>query len=512
MSKTRTEQIYATVIQKLNSVYKTESDFVDSDEFAICKLFEDCNEFGTNTKELIRNAIFDYFSQKGFKCYVFFRANNKASIRLKLFDIENNIYVDRLKKEYKDIQKDLKVKNEKDKIYILPKESIGIMLESLGSIEQDSTKKDLIRSAVKKILDLHTRDAIFFVNNQLLIKKFTPASESKDRAARRYYDDIPKEKLEKFDKFLKKSNINLRLQNELKKLTRTEFDFKRINNFTFGKSFVKTLQDMSIKITGSLVNDDEEVIFGYANYLLRTYFDEIMLFLSTTLIDNVLAKDRNAEAFLKFYNGDVAFAPSGAKFKKPDIIDSYGQRWNFSTIFQLSMQRLKMLEKIKESQEAIQKTKDAIADLNKRIDESEKEEKAKKEQMIKIDEGFKDSSENTKKMKDDLQKKRIELKKLKNKEEKYKLQTEISTLSAEMKKILAEEDKNINQKKKLETEIERVEIKIKMLGKDLNAYEKKLQNDYDKKEQLVENIQPVEEKHRSMLQALSKALSSFRGI
>jgi predicted nucleic acid-binding Zn-ribbon protein len=509
---TKTEDIYSKVIQNLSSVYKKESDFKDSDDFDICKLFDDCSEFGNDTKEYIRNAIFDYFSQKGFKCYVFFRSNNKASIRLKLFDLENNIYVDRLKKEYKDIEQHLKVKNEKDKIYILPKEPITVMLGSLESIEHESMKKDLIRSAVKKILDLHKRDAIFFVNNQLLIKKFTPAAENKDRAARRYYDDIPKEKLEKFSKFLKKSNIDLRIQNELKKLCRNDFDFKRINNFSFGKNFVKVLQDMSIRITGSLVSDEEEVIFGYANFLLRTYFEKIMLFLGTTLIDLVLEKDRNAEAFLKFYNGDVAFAPNGAKFKKPDIIDSYGQRWNFSTIFQLSMQRIKMLEKIKESQEAIQKTKDAIEDLGKKIAESEKEAKSKKEQMIDIDQSFQDSNEVTKQMKDDLQRKRIELKKLKDKDEKYKLQSEINKLSAEMKKILADEDRNMNTKKKLETEIERVDIKIKMLGKDLSAYEKKLQNDYDKKEQLIENVQPVEEKYHCMLQALSKALSSFRGI
>lgn len=509
------KDIYTKVIDKLSSLYVKEEDFVDSNDFLICALLskEDAESMDHcgEKKELVRQAIFDFFSAKGFKAYIFFRAGNRAAIRLKLFDFENNIYVDRLKKEFSDLGDAVESKNEKDKVYIIKKERLEKMHASLPSIEDVNARKDMIRSAAKQILALEQRDVIFFVGQELLIKVFTPAKEG-DKSAKRYYDSIPPEKLKKFDEFIKKSNMEIRINNELKKKMLNEFDFKRINNFQFGKNFIKILQTMCINVVSGFVKDDEYIIFGYANYLLRKVFDAAMVQLASSLIEGVLQKNKNAETFVKFYNGDIAFAPNGTKFQKPDIIDEYGQRWNYSTIFQMSMQRVKIIEKIKEAEEAIKKTKEIIEDVDTRMTDALSQIGEKTDELAKMDDEFKGMDAEIAKKKEELQRLRTDAQKNSDKNKEAELRSTITNLSTELKQLTRQDDQNLVSKKKLESEVERLNIKVTLLEKDKKAYEKKLENDLEKKKILIENMTPIEEKYGHMLKAVSKALSSFRGI
>jgi len=510
------KDLYSEVIKKLSVIYVTEDDFVDSNDFSICELLNSRQKISEDIcevkKELIRSAIFDFFAQKGFKAYVFFRTGNRVAIRLKLFDFENNIYVERVKQQFSDIKKHTKVKNENDKVYVVSSEKVSEMIDSLGKLDDISAKKDIVKSAAKQILELSSRDAIFFVGKELLIKVFTPAGEGEDRQAKRYYDSIPPEKLKKFDEFIKKSNMETRINNAIKKAMLNDFDFKRINNFQFGKGFIKTLQTICIDVVSGFVKDDEYVVFGYANYLLRKMFDPILTQLSSALIELILQKNKNAEEFVKFYNGDVAFAPNGSKFKKPDIIDEYGQRWNYSTIFQLSMQRVKIIEKIDEAENAIKKTKSVIEDLDTKITEALSTISDRNEELAKLEENFASLDAEILEKKDSLQKLRTEANKNKDRDKEYELKVSITNASNELKRLTRLEEQNVINKKKIEAEVEKLTIRNNIMDKDKKAYEKKLENDIEKKKLLIENMRPIEEKYGHMLKALSKALSSFRGI
>lgn len=91
------------------------------------------------------------------------------------------------------------------------------------------------------------------------------------------------------------------------------------------------------------------------------------------------------------------------------------------------------------------------------------------------------------------------------------IQEKINELSIQIKKLDKEDERVLGEKKKLESEIEKAQIKIVTLEKDKLAFEKKLERNLVQKSTLLEKQVPLDERYQVAAEALSKAISSFRG-
>lgn len=466
-------------------------------------------------KEEIRQAIIHFFASKGFKAFVFFGNNGKPIIKRKLFDYENNIYVNLFVTAFLDLKHEIKDDNNSGTL-VIEKELLDRFYDFLADIENIEERKNIIKSAIKKIFDLKERDAIFISNNKIIIKLFCPtniSTEKKPQVYRRSYEHLPEETLKYILRELEKNGLDEKIKQMVLEATQNELNFTKINNFQFGKSFIKVFQDkLYVLISATINEENKDNLIAYTNYVLRQKFDKILFLLAKELVDLLLVKNVNAETFLRFYNGDVAFTPDNKRFQKPDIIDETGLRWNSSTIFHVAIQRKKGLEKIKEITEEIASVEAKIADFEKKIIETKAEIVRAKEKLVLVEKEFRLITQKTKELVEDIKNLKNELAQEKDPERIRQLQELISKKSLEHKKQVKEEELNVLEKKKVENDIEKLEIKELTLNKDKVAFERKLQADIAKKSALIENQKPLDEKYETVIKAVAKAISSFRGV
>lgn len=468
-------------------------------------------------KDEIRQAIIHFYSTKGFKAHVFFK-NDTILIKSRLYDLENNVFVSVLSREFSDVYKHATISKDVEGISFIPEKTTRELLEFLHDVEEVDHKKEIIKNGLKKIMDLHSRDALFFVGNKIMIKRFKKSSEPKPAAkeanvqAKRSFDHIPQEALEYTDQKMREEGLEEKIEVAIGELSKEKLNFSKIDNFYFGKNFIKHVQEkFLVFLKDFMKNESPDNVMAFANFLLRKEFDNVLRLFAIRLIELLLIKDSYAEKFVKFYNGDTAFSTDGKRFQKPDIIDDKGQRWNASTIFQVAMQRKKGLEKIKEAKIDMLKTQKNIQSLEHQITKSEKEILNYQKHLEVIQKEFQEMSEKTQSGKDRI----FELKKVLQKEsdasKKQKMQEEINQLSIDIKRLHREEETNLKEKKKAEAESEKMGIKLNILKKDLLAFQKKLKNDFAREQNLETNQKPLNEKYDTTVRALAKALSSFRG-
>ncbi len=511
------EQKYQEVFKKLLESFADDNIVrvaEDKEIFAVVYRVVPLQEVQTY-KEEIRQAVLHFYVSKGFKAFLFFATDGMPTLKKKLFDFENNIYVNLCFDNFFHIGDKLKKDEEKPDLLYLASSDTKELYDFLSDIPNKDEQKEVVRNSIKKILNLSTRDAIFFAGEKVVIKKFAEASqkEGNDKpppGVRRSFDHIPQEQLQRFLKELEKQGLDEKLRQVAIYASQNDLDLKKINPFQFGKSFIKVFQDNIIRLVGGAVQIKEDMP-AYTNYVFRVKFDGMLYQLSRELVELLLNKNANAEQFIRFYNGDTSFTPDNKRFQKPDIIDDTGLRWNSSTIFQIAIQRKKCLEKIKEISDEIVAVEDKIREFERKIAEAKKDAEREREKLGNIEKEFRELTANTRRLKDEVGLLKEEFASKKEANEIRVIQEQIATKSYELKKNLKDEELNMLDKKKIENEAERATIKEQQLIKDKVSFERKLAADFSKKENLVENQKPLDEKYEIVLRALGKAISSFRG-
>lgn len=462
-------------------------------------------------KEEIRNAILHFYSTKGVKAFVFFRGGT-IQTKTRIVDLENNLYVNALASEFQEIFQTATMSSDIKGVSFIAPDMTKSLLAFLSNIEEVEQKKEIIKSALKKILELGPRDALFFMSDKIMIKKFVGTEKKKEGPVRRSFDHIPQEALEYIETEMRKKGLDDKIQVMLREMFKDELNFRKIDNFYFAKNFIRLLQEKFVKfLSPYLTEESEENVIAFSNYILRKDFDKLLASMAKELIRLLLEKDSNAEVFIKFYNGDTAFASNGKRFQKPDIKDDRGGRWNNSTIFQVGLQRKKGLETIKEAKEAIIKTQGAIKKFEADLESSEALIEKKKNMLNEVAKQYQEYNAGTAKNKEQIHELKTAMTKEKEAEKQQALQEQISQLSIEVKNNFKHEEENLKQKKKLENEVEKQQISNTILKKDLDAYRKKLDNNAKKLEELLKNQEPLDEKYNTIVHALAKTLSSFRG-
>jgi hypothetical protein len=463
-------------------------------------------------KEEIRHAILHIYATKGIKAVVVFK-EGKIFTKTRISNLEDNFYVDAVATEFEDVYTHINLSPDSTGVSFIPEDLTIKLLTFLANLEGVDQKREIIKFGLKRIFDLHDRDALFFMHNKILIKKFVESHKEKEAHTKRSFDHIPKEALEYTEKEMRRQGLDHKLKTMMQEMFHDEFNFRKIDNFFFAKRFIKLLQNKFVTfITPFMKEESSENILAFSNYILRKDFDVLLSYISIELIQLLLEKDSNVEKFIGFYNGDTSFTSDGKRVQKPDIRDKKGDRWNVSTIFQIGLQRKKGLEKIRNAKIDIQKSEETIQKIEEEIKQLVRELEKKRIHLNTLNTQYQEFQTITKEKKEQIFAIKNILQNEKDVEKQNTLQLEINQLSADVKRNFKNEEENLQKKLKSESELERIAIAIKTFQKDKEAHLRKLSNNQKKLEELTEMQAPLEEKFQTVVFALARTLSSFRGV
>ncbi len=472
----------------------------------------------TNNKEDVRQVLFDYFASHGFRAYIVIKHDREITYRLKINDYETCIYTEACIKQLPKEDNILTPSKEKPSLSELNSniyQSIASFLNKY--IKEEEDKRGLFKAILKVLLNLSQRDVIFFVDNGVLIKQFQESEANAigtlSTTSQRVYEGLDKSFLEEINNTAIKHGIKEKIPTLIAALLKGQLNPSELDNATFSKNFTPVLQDKFL----DLVPEDKristiEIKQAIANYLLRIYFDSCIDHIARKIIEKMINKEPKIDAFIKFYNGDVSFTPSGKRFTRPDITDKEGNRWNSSTIFQVAMQRKTGLDKIARNAEAIRLTEEAIAKFKREIISQKNFIYNNKSVIASLEAEIQKKLDISSQAKENIFELKRRLLNQRGTAAGKEIQEKINALSVQIKQLERDEQHIFAEKKRLDSELEKAKARIITYEKDQASYEYKLEKDKQQKEQLSKSQIPLEEKYSVVANALAKAISSFRGF
>lgn len=519
---------YQQLLDTIESNVEGLQGFLDITEEKISSILLDAlkvTDFSKN-KEVIRQVLFDYFASYGFRAYILIKHDKEITFRLKINDYDGCIYTTACVDQIPKVGEKLTPNKDRPGTSALHPDAYTSIQTFLDKhIREEEDKRELFKSVLKLYLGLSARDAIFFVDDGVLIKQFhetktEPAKSAKSdigklsTSSKRNYEGLDKKFLAEIDKKTAADGIKKKITNLCADLVKGQLNPSEHDNGAFGKSFVPVLQERFLKF----VPDDEridtpELKQSIANYLLREHFDFCTYQFAHCIVGKLIAKEPKIDAFIKFYDGSVSFSPDGKRFTRPDITDKEGNRWNSATIFQVAMQRKVGLDKIARNAEAIKLTEDTIEKFKADIIKQTKLIDTNLSVSASFEAEIQKKLEVSTKAKENIfELKRRLLSAGKTGEASKEIQNKINALSIQIKQLDRDEKHIFGEKKKIDAEIEKAKARIITYQKDQASYEYKLTKDKEQKEQLAKNQIPLEEKYEVVITAFSKAIAAFRGF
>lgn len=222
-----------------------------------------------------------------------------------------------------------------------PKELLSSLYQRFDStkLQEDySGLRELIRAGVQESFELQSRDIVIFLRKKLYIRYFVDLRAVKDNENRRFLGVSPEE-LEQIyrDNFPEDfGEIILELGRDV---INDALDFNRIDNMTFKTKYIEVFRSL---VDVAMVDYTDQVsaenVRALNGYILRIYFDQLLCLCAEILIEKVMHRDKKADKFLHYYNGEIVIGSNGKKIKKPFIVDTGGNIWNFGSVFSVMTQ------------------------------------------------------------------------------------------------------------------------------------------------------------------------------
>jgi len=311
-------------------------------------------------KDEVRNAIKSHFSDTHDELIVVFYNNTKIIIREKA-NLDKKQF-NRL------VLKSIKKFLTYDKVPFLEQKNGAIMklveerlrsFRTVLSLRNEKLFRKVLKEATKKFLHLDEDDQVLFLNSAMFVKKASLIAQERRSSG------LPHEELKKIhDKYFNRSLLP-QIQEKLLTLISTSLDFSAISNEKFSKIFIKSFQSVITEIVKpTLEHEDDGVIKHFANYLLRQYFDDMMLICAQQLVDKALNQDVNAKKFLLYYNGGFTTL-NGKPHIKPLIMQEDGNEYEIIYLFTTISRYKLVLNKVHSQEKNMNKIQEQLATLDR---------------------------------------------------------------------------------------------------------------------------------------------------
>lgn len=209
------------------------------------------------------------------------------------------------------------------------------------------------RRQIDTIFNLDPRDIIFFLRGRITIRHYTPPKKFAEGADKRFNGESI-EDMEALYALYFPQGAWEQIEPILGEVIEEKLNFSIIDNLTFQRTFIPVFRSMiEILLLEIVKKEDRNKIEGFTGYVLRENFHDIFLYTAKNLLQFIELRDKNAEAFIKYFTDEIIIDATGNKIQKYAIIDTKQQKWNFSSIISIMMQYKQVKLKITSQKEAI---------------------------------------------------------------------------------------------------------------------------------------------------------------
>jgi len=459
----------------------------------------------------IRRAFKSYFELLNQKISIFFQGTQLIILK----DLQKQIFGEYSKQFHQITQKlsflsdDIENYKLSNGLYLITKETLNEVGADLEDIDDSFLQKELYKKAIKTVLKLESRDIVFSMNENLAIKKFVdPKSitSPREQNIERRSAGLPKEELERIKNMVFEKNISEEIQKSMQTLMERKLNFSRINNEYFIKNALLFIQEELYKLVSMYISEDEDMPLkkAFANYILRENFKNIYELFAENLLELHAMRDKNVEAFLKYYDGNTELK-NERHIIKPEIIDENRDKWNALSILPITIQKQKndkemalLVEKMKSVEEKIALLREKIETLgNKEASLTKEEEELNEKMNATISESQKLQDHNVL-----LKTKR----KKASKDSSEELQEQINSVVLEIKMLGRQEEELRSAIREIQSSIDATRIKSANVNTEIYTQERLLNQHLGKKEQLRKQHEPTLEKYHIIIVAVAKVL------
>jgi predicted nucleic acid-binding Zn-ribbon protein len=225
-------------------------------------------------------------------------------------------------------------------------------------------EREYIRERINHIFGLDERDIVLFLRNAIYILNYIPPEIVEEGVDRRYGGHPPEEMDALYDQIFPEGAWD-QIDAFLDGVFSDQLDFSRIDNQTFRDIFIQTFKAMvQVVVAQHASYISEDMIEGFSGYVLRKYFDDILLSAAWEVLALFQERDRNAEEFIRYFQDEIIINAKGKKIQKYAIIDEHNQKWNHNSILSILMQ-------YEQSENRIRNQEEKIAGIQSRLGEAQ---------------------------------------------------------------------------------------------------------------------------------------------
>jgi hypothetical protein len=450
----------------------------------------------------IRKAIKSYFTLFNQHISILFKALDTIIIK----DLKKNIYGEHSEQFHKMSQALISlfptIDNFKtnEGVYMIPISSLISAGCDFENIKDEALKKELYRESAKVAFDLNEKDLVFFMNDKLTVKIFVNSAQG---AERRAYG-LPTEELEKLKNMIFEKNVQDEIFQAIAVLTKSDINFSVISNDFFRKNAIPLTQEALYQVASIFLSEDSHVALkkAFVNYIFRENFIQIHRYFAQQLIDLHAYRDKNAEQFLRFYDGKIEVI-DGRQVQKPDIIDSKNQRWNAVSILPIAIGKIRSDKELLTLEETLNKASLKINELREKKEALEEETAEYQSLKEEIEAAIYEVLQESKKLQD--QNYSLKKKRAKGSID-SKIQEDINFLVLEIRKYNKEEERLRKLGRETSNNLEIKKTQLKNLDREIQIQERHTNEQHRKIENLEQTYAPIREKYELVVDAVAKTL------
>lgn len=374
----------------------------------------------------------------------------------------------------------------------IPEEIRTPILDNFLKLNNDmDAARQMTRQQIDDIFELDSRDIIFFLRGRITIRHYTPPKKFAEGADKRFAGESIEDMETMYSTYFPNGAWE-HIEPILGEVIAEKLNFSIIDNLTFTRTFIPVFRSMiEILLLEIIKPEDRNKVEGFSGFVLRQYFHDILLYTAKNLLQHIENRDKNAEAFIKYFADEVIIDAAGNKVQKYAITDSKQQKWNFSAVISIMMQYKQVKQKIIAQKEAI-----IIAE--KEFNDCQNEVSVEKANKEVVTDKFADLQETI--AENDAAIVRLRNQTASTPEEKVSLKSQINRLNYHQTELLDLKKKSLNQ-------IELCKNKITNKISELTRRQRKL--DFEKKslQTYLEQMATILETYENVAEALATVLT-----
>lgn len=365
----------------------------------------------------------------------------------------------------------------------IPKETRNLLLQGFITKNEKLDKaRKLLRLQIAPIFNMSERDITFFLRGRIWIRYYTPPKKITQGAEKRYAGESQQELDAMYQNYFP-NGMWEDILSVLSEIIDEKLNFSVINNETFSKTFIPVFRGMIEVLLIDVIRPEErEKIEGFTGYILRKYFDKILLFTAKNLLKFVENRDKNAEIFIKYFSDDIVIDANGNKIQKNPIVDFKEQKWKYVPILSILMQ--------------YKQAKTRILTQNSIIDGAQEQVRQSEEDL-----GFEKNN------KLEQENKLEALDKLISKSDSIAFRNKVNNDPKAIAAQIKNHENLLNSKKIEKNALDLINIRIANKNIELTRRQKKLEHEIKAKEIINQQIKPLRETYEGIAHGVAVVLT-----